>query len=47
MTTRGEIDDYVAEWIDAWNRRDVEAVLKHFADSVEFVSPVAAAVERP
>jgi hypothetical protein len=29
---------------DAWNRRDVEAVLSHFHDDVEFSSPVAAQV---
>lgn len=32
---------FAAGWIDAWNRRDVEAVLQHFADDAEFVSPVA------
>jgi ketosteroid isomerase-like protein len=30
--TRAEIDAYVAGWIDAWNRRDIEAVLAHVAD---------------
>ena len=28
-------------WSANWNRRDVEAVLAHFADTAEFVSPVA------
>jgi hypothetical protein len=28
-------------WIAAWNRRDVEAVLAHFAEEAQFVSPVA------
>jgi ketosteroid isomerase-like protein len=32
---------WVREWIDNWNRRDVEAVLAHFADDVEFTSPRA------
>jgi uncharacterized protein (TIGR02246 family) len=35
---------YVDEWIDAWNSRDVERVLAHFADDVVFSSPLAAAV---
>src|SRR5574341_372121 len=39
---RAEIDAFVAEWIDAWNRRDIEAVLSHFADEVTFTSPAAA-----
>jgi ketosteroid isomerase-like protein len=42
--TRDSIDEFVAGWIDAWNRRDVEAVLEHFANDVEFVSPTAASV---
>ena len=28
-------------WIDAWNRRDVDAVVAHFADEAQFISPVA------
>jgi len=41
---RSEIDAFVSSWIEAWNRRDVEAVLEHFADDVEFTSPVAQTV---
>jgi hypothetical protein len=32
---------FAERWIAAWNRRDVEAVLAHFADEAQFVSPVA------
>lgn len=39
-----EVDAFVAGWIDAWNRRDVEAVLAHFADGVTFTSPPAATI---
>jgi hypothetical protein len=39
-----EIDAFVSGWIDAWNRRDIEAALAHFSDDVTFTSPVAAAV---
>jgi hypothetical protein len=35
---------YADEWINAWNGRDVERVLAHFADRVVFSSPLAAAV---
>jgi hypothetical protein len=42
--TRAEIDAFVEAWIGAWNRRDIEAVLAHFADGVTFTSPVAAAI---
>jgi hypothetical protein len=33
-----DVDALVA----AWNRRDIEAVLEHFADDVTFTSPLAA-----
>jgi ketosteroid isomerase-like protein len=32
---------FAAEWVANWNQRDVEAVLQHFAEDAEFVSPVA------
>ena len=32
---------FAERWIENWNRRDIEAVLAHFAEDAEFVSPVA------
>jgi hypothetical protein len=32
---------FAEQWIAAWNRRDVEAVLERFSDEAQFVSPVA------
>jgi hypothetical protein len=32
---------FAEDWIAAWNRRDVDAVLAHFANDAQFVSPVA------
>ena len=32
---------FARTWIDAWNARDVEAVLEHYADDVVFTSPTA------
>jgi hypothetical protein len=32
---------FAERWIAAWNRRDVDAVLAHYADEATFVSPVA------
>jgi hypothetical protein len=34
-------DGFAEEWVAAWNRHDVEAVLAHFHDDVVFTSPVA------
>jgi ketosteroid isomerase-like protein len=33
--------EFSREWEAAWNRRDVEAILKHFHDDAVFTSPVA------
>ena len=35
---------FADEWVRVWNAHDVEAVLAHFHDDVEFTSPVAARV---
>jgi ketosteroid isomerase-like protein len=35
---------FAQTWADAWNRRDVEAVLAHFDDELEFTSPTALVV---
>jgi hypothetical protein len=39
-----EVDAFASDWITSWNRRDVEAVLSHYADDVRFSSPTAARV---
>jgi len=41
--TRDEASAYAERWIDAWNRRDVDAVLATFDQNVEFTSPRALA----
>jgi len=41
---RDEQQRFAAHWADAWNRRDVEAVLRHFHEDVVFASPTALAV---
>ena len=40
--TREEAEAFARHWIDAWNSRDVEMVLSHFAEAVRFTSPKAA-----
>src|SRR5262245_8298355 len=41
--TRHEALEYARRWCDAWNRRDIEAVLVHFEEDVTFTSPTALA----
>jgi ketosteroid isomerase-like protein len=35
-------DAFAREWVQAWNRRDLESLLACYADDVEFTSPLAA-----
>jgi hypothetical protein len=37
-----EADRFVVEWMGAWNSHDVERVLEHYADDVEYFSPFVA-----
>lgn len=41
MSDTPEPTAFAAEWIEAWNARDVERVLAHYAEEVEFTSPTA------
>ena len=38
---RDAVCDFVDDWIEAWNARDVERVLGHFTDDAVFTSPKA------
>jgi len=42
--TNDDARAFAAQWAEAWNRRDIEQVLAHFHDDVEFTSPTALAV---
>jgi len=39
--TEAAAQRFARDWIDAWNRRDAEAVLAHYAEDAIFVSPKA------
>lgn len=34
-------DAFVARWIDDWNQKNLESILAHCANEIEFVSPKA------
>lgn len=36
--------EFAAEWISAWNARDLDRILAHYAENVVLTSPVAARV---
>ena len=44
IMSRVQADDHARQWAEAWNRRDLDAVLAHFEDDVVFASPKALAV---
>ena len=36
-----ELREAGRQWVEAWNRRDLEAILEHYAEDVEICSPRA------
>ena len=39
--TRDEIRLLAEHWVAAWNAHDLEAIMSHYDDAVELISPVA------
>ena len=35
---------FAASWVAAWNAHDIDEILSHYADGIEFSSPVAKAL---
>lgn len=42
MLDRDQVEADARQWIDAWNRHDLDAVMAHYAEDLEFVSPLVA-----
>lgn len=40
MIDKAFAERFAAEWIDAWNRHDLERVLSHYSDEFEMFSPI-------
>jgi hypothetical protein len=40
MIEREKAWKFAHEWLEAWNKHDVDLIMKHYADSIEFCSPV-------
>jgi hypothetical protein len=40
MIDRSFAEHFAAEWIDAWNRHDIDRILAHYTDDFEMSSPV-------
>lgn len=39
MISKDRAEQFAKEWIAAWNARDLEKILSHYADRIEFSSP--------
>ncbi len=39
---RTKAENFIIDWIEAWNAHNLEAILAHYADDIEFSSPFAA-----
>jgi hypothetical protein len=42
VITPVEAQRFAEQWIDAWNRHDLDSILEHYAEEVDFFSPFAA-----
>jgi len=42
--TRAEAERFAKEWAEAWSARNLDAVLSHYAEDAEFISPKAATI---
>lgn len=40
MLDRHFAEQFARDWIDAWNSHDLEHIVSHYAESLEFVSPL-------
>jgi hypothetical protein len=40
MITNEQAHEFAERWICDWNNHDVDAVIEHYADNVEFYSPL-------
>jgi hypothetical protein len=45
--TEADAQSFAVEWIEAWNSRDLERILRHYADDVEVTSPFVETVLGP
>jgi len=47
VLTEPASDAFVTEWMAAWNSHDLERIVGHYADDVEYWSPFVAALAEP
>jgi ketosteroid isomerase-like protein len=40
MIDKAFADHFAADWIDSWNKHDLDRILSHYIDDFEMSSPV-------
>ena len=40
MIPRKKAWKFAQEWLDAWNKHDIDLIMKHYDNAIEFCSPV-------
>lgn len=40
MIERSKAWEFANEWLDAWNAHDIDAIMIHYDDEIEFCSPI-------
>jgi len=40
MITKEFSEQFAQEWIDAWNSHDIDQIISHYAEALEFKSPL-------
>jgi len=39
MLTREKADQLATEWLESWNSHDLDRIMQHYGDEIEFISP--------
>lgn len=41
MLTQEKANRLAAEWVESWNSHDLDRIMRHYSDEIEFISPFA------
>jgi hypothetical protein len=39
LLTQGQADQLAQEWLESWNSHDLDRIMGHYNEQIEFVSP--------
>lgn len=39
LLTQGQADQFAREWLESWNSHDLDRIMGHYNEQIEFVSP--------